>query len=160
MTLLFGLALAGILAAISWIDVRRHVIPDPLNLILGALGLAFAAVAGGGFPWAGLVGAGLALALLWGLRAGFRRVRGVTGLGLGDVKMGAAAATWVSPWNLPLVFGVACVAALGLVAALALFGRRPDPRTILPFGPFIGSGLMLTWLLEQSGFPTLVPHGV
>jgi leader peptidase (prepilin peptidase)/N-methyltransferase len=158
-TLAFGLALVALLAAIARIDLARQVIPDPLNLALAGLGLGWQALRLGAAPL-GAALAGLAvLGLMWGIAAGFRRVRGVVGLGLGDVKMTAAAATWISPWNLPLMLFAACLAALAAVGLAAASGRPADRRTRVPFGPFIGLGLMLVWGLEAAGLPTLAPEG-
>ena len=83
---LFGGALAAILLALAYADVRRMILPDGLNAFLALGGLAqsfsidlpspvdagFGALFGGG------------LFFLVGL--GFRRLRGYDGLGLGDVE--------------------------------------------------------------------------
>ncbi len=90
----------------------------------------------------------------------FRHLRGTAGLGLGDVKMAGAAALWVAPWNLPLLLMLACLAALLAVAIVILSGRRLDRLTRIPFGPFIGLGLVVVWTLEASDVPTLVPVGL
>lgn len=157
MTAAFAVLLAAVLAAIARADFARLVIPDRLNLALAALGLAWQAVRLQALPLAALVAAAGVFAALWLIAAGFRRWRGRTGLGLGDVKMAAAAATWISPWNLPLLFMLACGAALAFVAIAAIGGRPAGRETRVPFGPFIGLGLAATWGLEVLGLPTLVP---
>ena len=68
-------------------------------------------------------------------------------------------ALWISPWNLAIFLMAACLSALLYVAVLAAAGERPARDTAIPFGPFIAAGLMLTWLLEISGLPTLAPNG-
>jgi leader peptidase (prepilin peptidase)/N-methyltransferase len=158
-TVLFAILLAAVLAAIARVDFARLVIPDRLNLLLGGLGLAWQALRLQAPPLGALVAAAAVFAALWLLGAGFRRWRGLTGLGLGDVKMAAAAATWISPWNLPLLFMLACGSALGFVALAATRGRPAGRGTRVPFGPFIGLGLVATWGLEVLGLPTLVPGG-
>jgi prepilin signal peptidase PulO-like enzyme (type II secretory pathway) len=156
-TAAFGLALVALVAAITAVDVDRRVIPDPLNVALAALGLAWQALRHQAPPLQAALAAAAVFLFLWAIAAGFRRVRGVVGLGLGDVKMAAAAATWISPWNLPLLLFAACCTALVAVGIAALAGRRADRGTRIPFGPFIGLGLMLVWGLEVAGLPTLVP---
>ncbi|WP_298431858.1 A24 family peptidase [uncultured Jannaschia sp.] len=155
-----GGALLAILGAIAVIDLRTRRIPDPLNVALALSGLAAALVLDGQVPWPSLLAATVVGAALWIIAEIFRRRRGLTGLGLGDIKMIAAAALWVSPWNLPLVLVVATVGALVAVGVGAVAGRRTDRLTRIPFGPFIGLGLMLTWILERSGLPMLAPAGV
>ena len=80
-----------------------------------------------------------------------------TGLGLGDVKMAGAAALWFSPWNLPLFLFVACASALGYIAVRALAKGRLDRAERVAFGPFLGVGLWVTFILERSGFATFIP---
>ena len=157
---LAGTVLALLLAAIAREDLRSRRIPDPLSLALGLSGALAATLAEGHLPLdralAGLAAAGL----LWTVGAAFRRARGVRGLGLGDVKMTAAAALWIQPWNLPLFLAAACLAALLAVGGAILSGRPPGRRTRIPFGPFLGLGLMLVWSLETAGAPTLAPVGM
>ena len=151
--LAFGAVLLGLVIAIAAVDARRLIIPDGLNAMLALAGLAWQTVRPDGAPLVGLVAGAAVFLALWGFAAGFRRLRGVTGLGFGDVKMAGAAALWVSPWNLPILFIAGCAAALVTVAVLGRTARAGR----VPFGPFIGLGLLLTWGLERSGLPTLVP---
>lgn len=159
-TLLAGAVLLGLCGAIAVIDIRTRRIPDPLTFFLGVAGGLAGIAAEGRLPWERGIAGLVAAALLWGLATAFRRLRGAVGLGLGDVKMAGAAALWIAPWNLPLLLMVACAAALVAVAGAILAGRRPDRRTPIPFGPFLGLGLVVVWSLEASGAPTLVPAGM
>src|SRR5258708_694151 len=89
---LLGAGLALVMLAIAAIDARLFVIPDELSLAAFILALVNAAVIEPFAVWeavavAVLRGAVLAL-LFFGLRAGYRRLRGRDGLGLGDVKLG------------------------------------------------------------------------
>lgn len=130
---------------IAVIDLRRRIIPDVLNGALLGLGLGLAAVQA---PDAIPVAVGLALAeslvagLLFAiLRAAYGRLRGRTGLGLGDVKLVAAAMPWIGLAQLPLMILVASLSALGVLGLLRLAGRPIGMRTRLPFGPFLVLGL-------------------
>lgn len=158
--ILAGAVLVLLLAAIARTDLRSRRIPDPLTLSLGGAGLVHALLAQGRLPLDRIVAGLVAAALLWAVGAGFRRLRGVTGLGRGDIKMSAAAALWISPWNLPLFLIAACLAALLAVAGASLLGRPPGRRAPIPFGPFLGLGLLLVWGLETAGAPTLAPVGM
>lgn len=158
--ILAGAVLALLLAAIAREDLRSRRIPDPLTLALALSGALAALLSEGRLPLDRAAAGLAAAALLWAVGAGFRRVRGVTGLGLGDVKMAGAAAFWISPWNLPLFLAAACLAALLAVGGAILAGRPPGRRTRIPFGPFLGLGLLLVWSLETAGAPTLAPTGM
>lgn len=136
--LLLILAPLPLTLPIAWIDLRRRIIPDGLNLALLCAGLALTAwrEADGSalLPRAGEVA--VAFALFRGVRALHARLRGRIGLGLGDVKFLAAATAWTGLAGLPVLILVASLSAL-LVVVL----RRLDAATRLPFGPFLALGL-------------------
>ena len=132
----------------SLIDLRRRIIPDALTLALLALGLGLAGWRDGmtGIG-VGLVEAGLAYGLFWGLRALHARASGRIGLGLGDVKFIAAAAAWTGLAGLPVLILVASLSALAAVGLMALAGRTIGRETALPFGPFLALGLHAALLI-------------
>lgn len=159
--LAFAVALLAVLVPIAVIDLRAMIIPDRLTLALAALGLAWQALTLRALPLGAILFSAALLAGFLLLRALHFRLRGVTGLGLGDVKMAGAAGLWFSPWNLPLFLFSASFSALVFVLVCHLAGARAgsgiDKGARIPFGPFIAAGLFLTWTLERSGFPTFVP---
>lgn len=158
--LVFGTVLIGLVGVISYVDMRRMVIPDGANLALACSGLIWQATENHKWPLPSLAFAGIIYAGFWLLRTWHRRLRRVAGLGKGDVKMAGAAACWFSPWNTPLFLSVASLSALIFVASAALKGRELNLEARVPFGPFLGMGLVITWLLERSGFPTFIPNGI
>jgi leader peptidase (prepilin peptidase) / N-methyltransferase len=153
----FGLALLALVGAIAAIDWRRQIIPDELNLLLALSGLAYRWLDGNGFPVTALLSGVAASCALWAFSVGFQRLRGMVGLGLGDVKMAGAAAIWISPWNLPILLMSACLSALAVAALIALTGTRIGRLTRVPFGPFIGLGLVITFAIERTNLPSLAP---
>lgn len=129
----------------AFIDLRARIIPNGLNLALLLVGLGvLAARDPGAAPLAlarALAEAAIAYGLLWGFRAAYARMRGRTGLGLGDVKFIAAAMPWIGLAQLPLMVLIASTSALLTVVALHLSGHRIEGRTRLPFAPFLALGL-------------------
>ena len=103
------------------------------------------APARGGAPMAGprarraLAVGGVSLALAY-----FR-----TGLGLGDVKLGAVIGLWLGwldPWM--LVFGLSVGVFLGGIAALfLLITRQASRKDPMAYGPYLIAGALLTWPL-------------
>ena len=150
-TLLALLALASIVLA--WIDIRRGIIPDWLNLLIALAGLAWAWLLDG---WDALVAAaleGLAIgAIVFLLRWLYFRFRAHHGLGLGDVKLLAASAVWIGVAGIPIQLLVASITALIAAIALHVTGRTMTRRTALPFGPFLALGLLATLVLQQQGW--------
>lgn len=140
-------------ALLAWIDLRRGIIPDWLNLMIAVIGLARAVALDG---WASASGAaceGIAIgAIVWLLRSLYFMVRKYHGLGLGDVKLLAASAIWIGVAGVPMQLLVASLTALLAAGAMQLAGRAMTRQTSLPFGPFLALGLLATLSLQQGGF--------
>lgn len=146
--LLFAGVLAALLVAIGWIDLRRMVIPDPLNLMLGAAGLAFVMAFRPGEIGLQIAGSILVAGSLFAVREAFHRLRGELALGLGDVKFVAAAGLWISPWLLPQLILIASVSALGYVAVASVAVGTARVGRRLPFGPFLALSTFSLFLIE------------
>lgn len=134
-------------------DSRRMLIPDALSLPLVPIGLAAAMAV---LPGSNLdilmdhaAAAGLAAAALYAVRWVYFKLRGVIGLGLGDVKLAAAAGSWVGLEFLPMTLLFASCAALA--AALLRSRFRPQERLVtgsaVPFGSFIAAAILVSWTL-------------
>ncbi|TGR83307.1 prepilin peptidase [Mesorhizobium sp. M2D.F.Ca.ET.223.01.1.1] len=144
-----GLVLAVILVAIAVVDFRRRVIPDWLNIMLAVSGLGFQLAAQRDNAAMQLLVAAMTLAVFWALRRGHLLLTGRIGLGLGDVKMLAAAALWIDPMLLPVLLFIASAAALLFVGGQIVAAGPAAARMRVPFGPFVALGLGLIWALEQ-----------
>ncbi len=155
----FGVALFATLAAMAIADFRTMLIPDKLNIALAGLGLAYQSAVIKSLPVTAIVFSLAVFASFWLIRTGYQHFRGATGLGLGDVKMAGGSALWFSPWNLPIFLLVACFSALIFVVLSARLSGGLDRAAKIPFGPFLGFGLAVTWILERSGFTTFIPNG-
>jgi len=143
------LALLGVASiTLTWIDLRRGIIPDWLNLAILLLGLAWS-FARGGSPaaLAAMAAAALVGATVWLLRRLYFALRRIQGLGLGDVKFLAAATTWVGISGIPMLLLVAAVTALAAAGVMQVAGRSMTRRSALPFGPFLTIGLWAALML-------------
>jgi leader peptidase (prepilin peptidase)/N-methyltransferase len=146
----FFLTLCAVCAALALIDFRHGIIPDGLNLAIAGLGLAKGMFAGGAVAGAeALRDAVIIGAICWLLRLLYFTWRKIQGLGLGDVKFLAAAATWVGFSGIPMVILIAAVGALIAVGGLQLAGQSLTRRTSLPFGPFLAMGLLAAVAAQQ-----------
>jgi leader peptidase (prepilin peptidase)/N-methyltransferase len=146
----FGLTLCAIVTLITWTDSRQLIIPDALNLGLAAFGGIYQLATAPdslGFHILAAVGA---YALFWLVRDAHRRLTGRLGLGLGDVKMIAAAMLWIEVWSLPIFIFAASASALIFVIGRGLAGTHMHVSTRQPFGPFLGLGLIAAWLAERT----------
>ena len=151
LTVAFGCALIGLLAALAVFDVRRMILPNYLNLTLAGTGLAQSSVLGRPTLFDAAVGALAGAAVLAVIGSLFRHLRGIDGLGLGDRKFVAAAGLWIGWQELAPMLLYASVGALAFVAFSAARTRTFDPATRLPFGPFLGLGTFVVWLTTAMG---------
>jgi leader peptidase (prepilin peptidase) / N-methyltransferase len=146
-----GAILAGLMLAIAVIDHRRMIIPDELNALAFIAGLIAAGVGAEAVPaiaiWQALVRASLMFALFFGFRAGFRALRGLEGMGLGDVKLAAVAGVWLDWAFLPVAVEIAALSALGAALYACLRGDGFHPKARLPFGAFFAPAIWICWLL-------------
>ena len=146
-----GAILAGLMLAIAVVDHRRMIIPDELNVLAFIAGLIAAGVGAEATPAIailhGLVRASLMFALFFGFRAGFRALRGLEGIGLGDVKLAAVAGVWLDWAFLPIAVEVAALSALAVALYARLQGERFDPKARLPFGAFFAPAIWICWVL-------------
>jgi leader peptidase (prepilin peptidase) / N-methyltransferase len=148
----FGL-LCILCAAIAWIDVRDGIIPDWLNLAVAALGLVRIMMTGDLTAACEALGEGIIIGgVFWLLRRLYFAYRGIQGLGLGDVKLLAAAGIWAGIVGIPMVLLIGTVTALACAGVMQLSGRALTGRTSLSFGPFLAGGLVLTAGFQQLGF--------
>ena len=143
--------LAVLLLAVAVEDSRSMLIPDRLNFALLLTGLGFATV----LDPPGLLPSGLGAlaggALLWGVATGFRRFRGIEGLGMGDVKFAVGGGAWVGWEGLTTLVLVACTSALLAVGMAHLRGSALERHRPIPFGPHLCVGTALTWIALRLG---------
>ncbi len=141
--------------AIALVDHRKFIIPDALSLPAIPLGLVAALSA---FPedWRAILQNHLAATVIaagvfYLVRLAYRNMRGIEGLGLGDVKLAAAAGAWLGIEPLPVILLVATGAALTavLLKALRHRGEKMTPQTAVPFGSFLAPSIMIVWFAQQ-----------
>jgi len=143
--------LALLMALITLTDLKHFIIPNALSFPAVPLGvLANIAVFHSDDWLAGLteslLGAVLAGGSFYLLRAAWLRVRGIEGMGLGDVKLAAVAGAWLGPALLAPACFAAALAGLCCVVVMALLpGRRVALRDEIPFGSFIAPVILLFW---------------
>src|SRR5262249_6363938 len=139
-------------ALLAWIDLRRGIIPDWLNLAIAVVGLARAFIFDG---WAAAVSAGsegiIIGSIVWVLGPLYFFFREFSGLGPGHVKVLAASGVWIGVAGVPMQLLVASLTALAAAGVMQLAGLKMTRQTSLPFGPFLALGLLVTLALQQTG---------
>ena len=142
--------LSALLIAVAVIDARTQRIPDLLNATLGIMG--FIAVWALGLSLTdAAIGAAAGYAALAGMAHLYFHARGQDGLGLGDAKLFAAGGAWIGWLGLPFALLFAATTALAFVAAQRVFAGSATLSDRIAFGPFLGAGIMLVWIVQRFG---------
>lgn len=138
--------LGWVLLALAAMDLRDFVLADVLTLPLAVAGLVVAYLLNGEAALWHLAGAVAGFALMVGVGAAYKQLRGREGLGFGDAKLMAAAGAWVGLVGLGTVLLYGSLLTLALAGILRQAGRDVGNLTPLPFGAGLAAGLWLTWL--------------
>jgi leader peptidase (prepilin peptidase)/N-methyltransferase len=150
----FAAVLGALAVLIAAVDLDRFIIPDLAVLAMLILGFALVALEGSEDLVAALADAGLRALVTGGalylLRAAYLRQSGQHGLGLGDVKLAAAAGPWLMWPTLPFAIAVAAIAALITTATRSvLLRQRMHLKQELPFGAFLAPAIWMSFLIER-----------
>lgn len=137
---------AGLLVALSVVDLRVRLLPNEMVLGFAALGVIFHLANAGTLlsvtemALGGVIGFGS----LYLLRALANRYYGMDALGLGDVKLIGAAGLWLGPDGVMLALMLGALAGLVHGGACAVHGKIPLVRLQIPAGPGFAAGIAVT----------------
>ena len=152
LSFLVYLAFTGMLIVASGIDLDCFILPDMITL--GGTALAIpAAIFLLDMSWIeSLLGAALGGGTFLAVLLLFKRLRGVDGMGLGDVKLMLMLGALCGPLGLPLITLLAGVGALIVFVIIFCFLPREAPlkETPIPFGPFLSFGAFVQILAGQQ----------
>lgn len=122
-------------------DLRAQILPDLLVGSLGILGIVLSVIGEGAMPRDALIGLAAGGGVFWALSRGYAAMRGREGLGLGDVKLFAAAGLFVGWVYLPFV---ALLAVLITIGTMVLNGAlKWTDQSRMPFGPAIAAATLV-----------------
>lgn len=147
--LLLQLLFVAALILVSDIDIAERIIPDVVILpvaVIGVVGMTILDPSGGArWVWlaSGLGAAGFLLAA--GLI--YERLRGVEGMGMGDVKLALCMGFFLGSAVIPALF-IGFIA--GALAGIVLVARGRSSQTAVPFGPFLACGAIVGLLFGEQ----------
>jgi leader peptidase (prepilin peptidase)/N-methyltransferase len=135
------------LVMVSEVDVEWQIIPDAVVLPVAALGLALMIVLEP-HRWLEWLVSGLGAALfLFVIAEVYRRLRGIEGMGMGDVKLALCMGVYLGAAVIPALFIGFVVGAVAGVLLMAVAGK--SGKTAIPFGPFLAAGAVVALFLGQ-----------
>ena len=139
---ILGLALI----ALSVIDAEQLRLPDAITLSLITGGLLHTYIVDVAVIVLHAAAAAVGYTVLSVTDLLYRRLKGISGIGLGDAKLFAASGSWLGLAALPSVLMLAALLGLALALAIYASGARISARTRLPFGPCLALALWIVWL--------------
>lgn len=129
------MAFACALLVLGVIDLRHRILPNVITLPGTAAGLVLSAGLPPG-PGDALAGAAVGAGVLLAIAGLYHRIRGIEGVGMGDVKMLAMIGAFLG-WQAVLLT-LLMASLLGSLAGVAIVAAgRGDARYPLPFGSFL-----------------------
>lgn len=147
-TVLGTLMIAG-----AEVDARTFLLPNLVTwgaIICGVLAAPLLNTTG---PWTAagetIARAGCVAGVLALFRAGYAWGRQIEGLGLGDVKLGAAIGAWLPLDAIPWCFGLATSGALLAVMFARLSGEPVMRTTKIPLGAFLCPALWIVFYADS-----------
>ncbi|MBM3285854.1 MAG: prepilin peptidase [Candidatus Eisenbacteria bacterium] len=146
---LLGLAVRSLfllsMIAITWIDLDHRIIPDEISLPGIVLGILVCPVLGVS-RLDGIVGAVVGGGALLLVAVAYRAIRGIAGMGMGDVKLAAMLGAFMG-WR-GVFLTILLSSLVGSILGLALLARRrATGQTALPFGTFLAPAAAAVLLL-------------
>jgi leader peptidase (prepilin peptidase) / N-methyltransferase len=148
--------LAGTMGAMAFEDVRSMRVPNVWNAVAATGGFVVVIIEAWrlGFDLLGAIGWAALSAVICGgvfflLRELFFRLRGVEGLGFGDVKLAATGGVWLG-WELfPVAVSVAAIGAIAWVAVAAAVSRSWPRERKIPFAAFLAPAIWIAWVYSR-----------
>ena len=136
------------LLVLFFTDLDCRILPNEITLGGTVAGLVASAFV---FPpglQSALIGVLLGGGVLWAIGTAYERLRGVEGMGMGDVKMLAMIGA-VLGWPLMLLTLIWSSIAGGLIGAVLLAFKADARTTALPFGAFLAPAALAASLVGQ-----------
>lgn len=140
------LAIGGICIIASAIDLRSFLLPDTLTYSGAAIVLvaSYAGILHIDFMES-LLGASIGAFALWAISALYKLIRKIDGMGLGDVKFMLMLGALTGINHLSIFIFMSSILAL-VFCIISTRGKAAISKIYIPFGPFLASGALITYL--------------
>ena len=142
--LVVRLAFAAALIVLAFIDLDHRILPNPITLGGAVAGVVASLFLPPGWQ-ASLIGVALGGGVLWAIGEAYFRLRGIEGMGMGDVKMLGMVGAFLG-WKAVLVTLVIASFTGALVGVVLLRLRSNAMKYQLPFGTFLSAAALVASL--------------
>jgi leader peptidase (prepilin peptidase) / N-methyltransferase len=142
------LLFASAMIVLFVIDLRHRILPNIITVPGIVAGLIFSVALPPGWM-ASLLGALIGGGLLFAIAETYYRVRGVEGLGMGDVKMLAMIGAFLG-WQLTIVTLILASFSGSVVGVGMIATGRGGAQAALPFGTFLAVGALVAAISGEA----------
>ncbi len=136
------------LFAIAWIDWEHMIIPDELSLGALVVGWILAATVLPLGVLEALIGTLAGAGFIWGVAAAYKALRGIEGMGFGDVKLAGMIGAFLGPFH--VLFTIFVAALLGSVYGMVVVARGGTRRSMVAFGTFLAVSAAVSLFFGES----------
>lgn len=139
------LAFASVLIVLAFIDLDHRILPNAITLPSAVAGVVSSLLLPPGIV-SSLLGVAIGGGVLWAIGEAYFRLRGVEGMGMGDVKMLAMIGAILGYRAVAVTLVLASLT--GALVGVGLLARRRDAmHYALPFGVFLSAGALVASLV-------------
>jgi leader peptidase (prepilin peptidase)/N-methyltransferase len=152
------LLFACALLVLAFIDLEHRILPNPITLGGTVIGFLFSFAFPPGWQ-ASLIGILLGGGVLFVVGELYLRVRGIEGMGMGDVKMLGMIGAFLG-WKAVIVTIMLASLSGALIGVILMLARKGDKQYPLPFGTFLSAAALVAsffgdawmdWYVNQLG---------
>lgn len=138
------LVFCSAMSAVFWIDLDHMIIPDAISLNGTVIGIvaSFAALIPNLNWQLSLAGACFGALVLYVPAFIYEKIRGIEGLGGGDIKLLAMIGAFTGPYGVIFVLFFSSLTG-SVVALVGILTKGSSSTTPIPFGPFLTSAAIL-----------------
>ncbi len=136
------LAFACAMVVLFAVDLRHHLLPNVITVPGIVVGFVLSLLRPAPGWKASLIGLIAGGGVLFAISEGYYRLRGVEGLGMGDVKMLAMIGAFLG-WQLMLVTLILASFAGSIIGLGVIASGRGGMKAALPFGTFLAVGALV-----------------
>lgn len=136
------------LLTIAWIDWEHMIIPDELSLGALVLGWILAATVLPLGVLEALIGTLAGAGFIWGVAVAYKSLRGVEGMGFGDVKLAGMIGAFLGPFH--VLFTIFVAALLGSIYGIVVVARGGTRHSMVAFGTFLAASAALSLFFGET----------
>ena len=150
--IIYTLSMSLVLLYISYVDLKKRIIPDKANIILFLIGALFLITIKPEVMISHLLSSVFGFLLFFTINLVYLYLNKRDALGGGDAKLFAACGIWVGFEGLMSILFYASLSGLLFSSFYFIYNKNISAKTYIAFAPHLCLGLWLTWVFGPVQF--------